>query len=350
MLYLDTSFLNNYNPFGYKSRNIRSFQSKDIQEKVDLNMVRYHYTSAEALMHILSTAKGDTGTVRFTDSRYMNDRSEHMFFIKLLLSYLKKNNDEYPFCQKVVDELLLKKHNEEDYSSLTVLELEEIELDNFIYTNSRYFLFCLSKDSDSLHMWNYYIRNSNYQGYNIGIRIYDFLKSFDNESYSDKTSPIRFFCGDVLYSQKKQEEEIKNICNIIENLANSENKQSLKLEWGMAYLWAYIESYGLFFKDKCFSDEKEYRIVIQFEEILAGSDIFTFFNNSDITNIDFSFFERNGILVPCLNVPIAKNAVKKITMAPMLESKIASDGIKEYLTINKYKNVEVIQSSIPIRY
>ena len=83
---------------------------------------------------------------------------------------------------------------------------------------------------------------------------------------------------------------------------------------------------------------------------MAGSDIFTFFNNSDITNIDFSFFERNGILVPCLNVPIAKNAVKKITMAPMLESKIAPDGIKEYLTINKYKNVEVIQSSIPIRY
>lgn len=101
MLYLDTSFLNNYNPFGYKSRNIRSFQSKDIQEKVDLNMVRYHYTSAEALMHILSTAKGDTGTVRFTDSRYMNDRSEHMFFIKLLLSYLKKNNDEYPFSKRL---------------------------------------------------------------------------------------------------------------------------------------------------------------------------------------------------------------------------------------------------------
>lgn len=350
MLYLDPSFLDNYYPPEFKSQNIRSFQPKDAQVQLNRSMIRYHYTSANALMAILNTGKNGPGAIRFTDSRYMNDRSEHLFFIKQLIEYLAKNKDLFPFCQKVVDHLLLKRHAPEDYISLRVLELEGTELDPFIYTNSRHFLFCLSRDSDSLHMWNYYIRNGNYQGYNIGININEFLKSFDTGELTERTNPIKLYCGDVLYSQKKQEDEIEILCKTIENIGTESADQPLSLQLGMAHLWAYIECYGLFFKDASFSDEKEYRIVIQFEEPLAGSAISSYFKAKESTSIEYTFFERNGILVPCLNVPLAKGAVKRITMAPILESQIASDSIKEFLCSNEYENVEVKQSRIPIRY
>ena len=352
MLYMDSSFWDDQNPIEFKSRNIHAFQPMG-NENMQLNrsMIRYHYTSATAIMAILNTSAKGNGSVRFTDSRYMNDRSEHLYFVKRLLEFLNKDDSSFPFCRKVVNELLLKKHSAEEYISLRVAEIEETELDPFVYIKSRHFLFCLSKDGDSLHMWNYYIHNGNYQGYNIGIGLYSFLKHFDNgEESQDKMNPIRLYFGDVLYSQKKQEAEIEGICKAIEEFGTNTASHPLVLQLGMARLWEYIECYGLFFKDNSFSDEKEYRIVIEFEEALAGTTISSYLKQNNRLNIEYTFFERNGILVPCLMVPLAKKAVNRITMAPILENQIALYSIKEYLANNEYEDVEIKQSVIPIRY
>ena len=351
MIAIDEKYLDNAKLFpDFKSHNIRSFQPKDAKSHPDRSAIRYHYTSSNALMAILKTNQKGTGFVRFTDSRYMNDRSEHLFFIKRLLEYLEKKRNTYPFCQEVVNELLLKKHTVDEYTSLAVANIEETEFDSFLFTNSRHFLFCLSKQDDSLHMWNYYVHNGSYQGYNIGIRIYDFLKNFDDGEISGKKSPITFYCGDVLYSQAKQDEEIESLCSTIESYGTKYDGDTLTLHIGMGFLWTYIECYGLFFKDESFSNEKEYRIVIQYAEPVVGKSVSSFFCANNPTNIEYSFFERNGVLVPCLSVPLAKNAVKRITMAPILESQIASISVNEYLEANGYSKVEVRQSTIPIRY
>ncbi len=346
---LDNTYMQN--TLSFQSKNIRSFQPHEAQAQHDRTAIRYHYTSASALMTILKTQNNDYGFVRFTDARYMNDRSEHMFFIKRLLEFMEKHRNDYPHCQEVINELLLKKHTIEEYTSLSISGIEETESELISYRNSRHFLFCMCKESDSLHMWNYYIRNGNYQGYNIGIKIYDFLKSFDHES-DEKYDQIRFYCGDVLYKQNKQEEEIDVLCKSIEDIChdqyNSVDKHLL-IQIAMAYLWAYIECCGLFYKDESFSDEKEYRIVIQYDVPVAGITLSSFLgaNNS---RIEYSYFERNGIIVPCLMVPLATDAVKQITMSPMLESQIASASIHDYLETNGYAGVSVRQSSIPIRY
>ena len=307
--------------------------------------------SASALMAILSTNNKNYGNVRFTDSRYMNDRSEHLFFVKRLMEYMEHHRMDYPYCQKIINELLLKNHTAEDYTSLRVSEIEETEIGNFLYTNSRHFLFCLSKENDSLHMWNYYIHNGNYQGYNIGIRLYEFLKCFDyktNES-NESNDPVSFYCGDVIYKKSKQEKEINALCESIEDFGTKYGNTPYADQFAMAHLWIYIECYGLFFKDESFADEKEYRIVLQFEESLAGSSISSYFKENN-RGIDYNFFERNGILVPCLTVPLAKDAVKILTMAPIMESHIASASLQDFLGCNGYNDVEVKQSSIPIRF
>ena len=205
-------------------------------------------------------------------------------------------------------------------------------------------------------MWNYYIHNGNYQGYNIGIHVNDFLKTFANDS-SDKSDPIRFYCGDVLYKKADQEKEIEVLCNAIETFGEKtkpfpdekNGRFPSNTQLAMAYLWQYIQCCGLFYKDESFADEKEYRIVIQFDRYIANQKVSSFFNSKN-TSIKFDFFDRNGVLVPYLSVPLAKEAVKQITMAPTMESRIASISMKEFLESNEYSIVDVKQSTIPIRF
>ena len=335
-------------PFSFKSKNIHSFQLNEAQAQHDRTAIRYHYTSASALMSILKTDNEGCGSIRFTDARYMNDRSEYMFFIKRLLEYMEEGKKTFPHCQEVINHLLLKNHTVDEYKSLHVFEVEDVEYGAFSFIKKRHFLFCLSKENDSLHMWNYYLRNGYYQGYNIGIKVYDFLSHFDYDS-NEKHAPIMFFCGNVLYNKKKQEEEIEDLCGTIEDVMNRTSDNSFSLQIGMIYLWTYIESFGLFYKDEAFSDEQEYRIVIRYEEGFTEKPITSFFQDS-YKGIEYEYFERNGIIVPCLKVPLIKNAVKQITMAPKFEKSIVSVALEDFLSFNGYQDVKVVQSSIPIRY
>lgn len=348
MIFLNKSFPDDIKSFDFKSPHIHTFQPKEAHIQPDKKSIRYHYTSANALMTILNAQQNGYGKVRFTDSRFMNDRSEHLFFIKRLLEYIGKHRNNYPFCEEVINKLLLQNHTEDDYISLRVSEIEETKMDVFQYVKSRHFLFCMCNKDDSLQMWNYYIHNGNYQGYNIGIKIFDFLKNFDSET-TDNNDPIRFYCGNVLYKKGQQEKEIELLCNFIENFGEKFADTPYAFQFAMARLWMYIDCYGLFFKDERFSEEKEYRIVIQFEEPLAGCSISSYFKSND-RKIEYSFFERNGILVPCLLVPLAQKAVKQITIAPIMENQIAFVSLQEYIEANGYSAVDVKQSTIPIRF
>ena len=361
---LPTNVNKAFNPTSEQPSSIHVFQQNDDQA-LDENVVCYHYTSANAMLSILNALDKGYGSIRFTDSHYMNDRSEHMFFIKRLLEFLDKNSEKYPFCQQVINEFLLKKYSIEDFLSLHVSDFgdlfENVEttklkqdkessvFDNlFSRVKSRHFLFCLCRDDDSLHMWNYYLHNGNYQGYNIGIKPLDLLQNLrlpDTEEFD----PFLFYYGDVLYTKEQQEKQIKALCNTIESVPKNPNRSNDPLQIGMMILWTYIQCFGLFFKDESFMDEKEFRIVIECHEINQKHDLFTYLR-SDKRNIRYTFFERNGILVPCLEIPLAKEAVKQITMAPILESKIAASSVRDFLDWNNYSDVVIKQSAIPIRY
>lgn len=117
----------------------------------------------------------------------------------------------------------------------------------------------------------------------------------------------------------------------------------------MYQLYSYIYSYGVFFKDKAFKEEEEYRVVIDLSESRVNADRINYVNKNN-RNIKLDFYGRNGILVPCLAVPFELNAIKKVTMTPMMEYDIAKASIEEFLHINGYENVDVKESEIPIRY
>lgn len=62
----------------------------------------------------------------------------------------------------------------------------------------RYFVFCASIMSDTQNMWNYYVKNGKYLGYNLGFKIDDLIECLAN------LSGVTVIHGEMLYDEDKQ--------------------------------------------------------------------------------------------------------------------------------------------------
>ena len=62
------------------------------------------------------------------------------------------------------------------------------------------------------------------------------------------------------------------------------------------------------------------------------------------------FCTKHGLIVPFLNVSFSKEAIQRITIAPMVEYEIAKKSIRELLECQRIKNVQIYKSTIPIRF
>ena len=324
----------------FNSFAISSFNTEIEEFRKKNQLIRYHYTSAGALKNILS----NTPNLRFTDSRFMNDHTEMVYCVRALLDFLKQNPFEYPFFEEVVSELLLKKHTDQEYFNLSTTTVEFSEIKELPYEPVRCFLFCMSTDGDALPMWNYYTHSGKYEGYNIGFDVYSFLKSFDT-SEKNTADPMVFYYGKVLYKEADQFRELKILADDIEKGKSSKERT---MSYNMVKLRHFIESYGLFFKHEAFQAEKEFRIVLCVTDNLVHGSREKYFNKN-LRNVTLDFYERNGVLVPFLAVPINKDAVKKITISPIIEQELAEQSVNEILQLYGY-SASVETSRVPIRF
>ena len=101
---------------------------------------------------------------------------------------------------------------------------------------------------------------------------------------------------------------------------------------------------GTFFKPECFSIEKEYRIIIDLY-INKEGEYDTIANESGI-------FERNGYLMPYIEVEFNKSCLQGITVSPTMEYEDIRTNILN-VTIGKFENINqetIRKSKIPLRY
>lgn len=322
--------------FNYHSNFIHNYYKDGIILTKSDNIV-YHYTSPEGFLGILTNHN-----VRFTDIRYMNDRSEGVYFVKLLLEFIEKNKGVYPYAEEVVNNLL-SKNNPNDIKALKTTNIKYSVIGGRTKP-ARAFLFCTCSDADSLNMWNYYVKNGSYQGYSVGIRVSAFLESIGSCFPKDKN--VSIYYGKVLYFKKEQQEEVENLLQTIEKNATNTTIPTLAL-----YLKRYIDLYGVFYKHPKFSGEQEYRFVIEFNDEFsdrAELDFLDWIKNSSIITEEFCI--KNGIITPFLNVPFEYNVISRVYISPMTEFDIAKASIKELIYKNDYKMIAIHQSNIPIRY
>ena len=236
----------------FEAGNIKKFKPNGTNAYNE-NEVNYHYTSSSSLLSILKERN-----IRFTDAWFMNDNSEMTYFIDCLVNFLKENKG-YPKCAETFEKLLLNGESLASYKKVDISTLRfYTDIEVLKDKKTRQFIFCMSESSDSLNMWNYYSQSNNYQGYNIGVNIKEFLGTLNKRSELP-INPYFIYYGKVIYTEQEQKQEIRDFCSFLEN----DNLQSHQRG---IYLWEYITTYGLFYKNSAFKNEEEYRIVISVSE------------------------------------------------------------------------------------
>ncbi|MBO4643669.1 MAG: DUF2971 domain-containing protein [Alphaproteobacteria bacterium] len=270
----------------------------------------YHYTSQDGLKGIIENKH-----LFFSDARFLNDKTEIAHFYQLLENH--------------IHEIDIK--NEE----LKIILNEIASINNETPSDNNFYVLSFSHDNDSLSMWNYYTKSKENRGYNL-----HFLSNNLYENILSQTSPNICICGNVIYDETDQLKILKEIIQEIDNFYTNFSSENLK-EASQETLRIIIEYTlhicSIFMKNKSFSCENEFRIVIQYMSI-----------NKNIENLDFRISQ--GIFIPYIKIPIDTNDIKGITLSPTQHSSDALLGIKEFLKSKGLDHIECNESQIPIRY
>lgn len=307
----------------------------------------YHYTSPDGIFNILRDK-----TLWFTDCQYLNDLGEFI--------YLKEPFKEA--YEKITKERSKKSENMFDFiESLFSSPFEDMgikAIDNQLDTSKktirfkyhRYYVLCTSINSDTSSMWNYYVKNGVFRGYNLGIDR-DFIKElFSHLCYRNKQ--IDFIEEKVVYNKNKQIEMIYNKLNELFNQYDDREKlikgdwehHELNIDTFKGELFDYVSELKLFFKTPALSSEEEYRFILKVDNDFEGDE--------DLS-LKFRVGE-SGIITPYIvwkyTLNEKKELFKQITLAPMIESNLAEESFKRFLTTTVYKNIRIKPSSIKLRF
>lgn len=314
--------------YSFNSILINSFQSDDVSIVLKSDeTLKYHYTSPDAFCSILKNKQ-----VYFTDIRFMNDTAEDVLLSKLIREFAQKNAERYPQVAKSIDLLL---DDSEDFAD------GKFKLK---FVKRRKFLFCTCTEPDSLPMWNYYVNNGNYQGYNVGFNLEKLLKSFDTDE-PGKVDPFEVLYGRVIYTEKEYEKELTELLESIEKYYSLHG-----MDFARVNLLAYIDRCGPFFKHSKFEHEKEYRIAIEVDDDYLKKGGFSHCFGENNRKIAYDFRTKQGLIVPFLKITYNEDAVSRIDISPMTEFEIAKESVREMLQVSGFKGVQIHKSNIPIRF
>lgn len=290
-------------------------------EKTQYKGAVYHYTSAEGLKSIIQSGK-----FWFSNAKFLNDYSETNYIFTLLPIFPDK------YQEALINEEFHKdiRNIVESYKTGVFYQKDNDKLfADYVYIAS------FSKDRDNLEMWNYYTKDINSVGYNIGFTSYP----FDIPSVLPQ---FQFIHGEVIYKKKKQEELVKNIVltynSLYEDYYELIKGDKKTKKYFLKSFVRTLELYNIFFKHKSYENEKEYRCAI--------------YNITNYAGLDLRSRAINGILVPYIEIPYEFDFINSIGVSPSSEKELLEEGV-EFLWFSKVKGekpISVWSSNIPKRY
>lgn len=266
----------------------------------------YHYTKGSSLMNILNTQ-----AIFATRSSFLNDTNE-MGYILLVI------NDVIREIKKPAWRELLK-----------------TEIVNSLESFRRHdsFVLSFSTDGDSITLWAEFGDRTGYSIAFDGGKLISQIE--DNQD---------IYChGYVIYSEERQRALIRRLLTemIPKKIGNSfedimEDAESGKNMEQFAELCRRMKKilsvYALFFKQEEFAPEHEYRLV---------------FRDPDRSRIEFR--EKDGFLLPYIEINVGKMPVTRVTVAPKNHVDLAKKGMIQYLEQLGY-DVPVELSRLKLRY
>jgi len=298
----------------------------------------YHYTSIGGVSGVLQ------GKLWFTNIRYMNDREE----VKVGIEEFRKTYlHDYP----------------DDWKRLLERDIERTR-------TSHTFVCCFSLDRDSLALWNYYTKDINNKGFNLGFDYKSLIISILQKN--PELDGCKFLFGSVDYTNKEEtyahlaEKQLAdNLTGALDGLLNavrllkgeepavpySHNPPDFPVKKYAGEKPAFesvISSDAAFFmKRPCFSIEQEFRLVIQVPETVLDK-------LKKSKNKKYKFRIGNGVLIPYLDLDFDLSCLTGIMFSPTVNDELAKDSIIDYCHycgINPSALPEGVEkSSVPVRY
>ncbi len=303
-----------------------NISNEDISTYIDSsNCEIYHYTSPSGLNGILQNH-----TLRFTDRNYLNDYSEGRYVMELCINsrfelglpkeYRKHFKDH---CKKLYDNPTQRKRH--------------------VYQCS------FSTDFDNLSLWNYYTKSDGIKGYNVGFDANTLLNNLITNDSLPPKHQIKIFSGKVVYDQSKQKAIIKKVVKDFAKVIDENKDDRSFCNITVEIMVEKIFQVGSFFKSPCFKNESEYRLLVFLVAIWDE-------NNKDIKfmqlNRGASTYEKNGLLIPYIDIEFNRSALSSISISPTLSFEEISGNIKNALKLHSYSDdkIKLEKSKIPVRY
>lgn len=293
--------------------------------------ILYYYTSISVLDNILKNE-----TLWLSNSKYMNDSTE--------INYTKE------LIHNICDEFLDLHSNFDKFFKKTIDNL----LNNMDKDLGDTYILSLTTNRDSLALWSNY---SDYDGYNVGFNSEKLRGMFDKRYYYFKDKherPIQindedflFDFGEVIYKkdcqQKILKERILFLYNIYKDYYDFIDSREFKVL--VACVMYDISYISIFLKNPSFKEEEECRIVFRFI-------------NNELKNRVVNHRISNRVFIPYIKLSFKKIdhknyrniPIKSITIGPKNNLDIAEIGLMSFLESEKYRNLNIGKSNIPLRY
>lgn len=310
-----------------------------------MNSIVYHYTSPQGAFDILRNK-----TLWFTDCQYLNDMSEFLHIVEPLKAAYKKIIREQGKNTEGVDTFLKSFFTSpyEDMDFTDIFGLKRQGKRRGFTPKFRYYVLCTSSNADTASMWNYYVKEGAYHGYNLGLDQNVIWEWFLHQT----NGQIKLVDGAVIYSHKKQVEmiynELQTLFNRFDEMMRQigeDNDDTPAIDEFQDGLFEYINKQKLFFKNPSFESEREYRFVLKVHE-----DFF----NSDNDNLKVNYrVGASGIITPYIEWnfgDLKATLLKQITLSPMMEPELAKASFKRFLADDVYRNIKIEPSRIKLRF
>ena len=277
--------------------------------------VIYHYTSPEGLLGILQK---DSIHLRYTKYDCLNDKTE------------RKN------IQEILAQLIAELKESKSYEDSFLSVLSNVKITDTFYKEAKdcngnkivgefhdeKYLCCFCEDDNILGMWRYYVKNTASKGYCIGL-------STDSFPKFDKNLENSLNCKRIIYSDQTKKEILTEIISLL--------YEQKEIPWNMNEIFNdYLSDIDMYFKNQCFSDEKEIRSIIAKEEFPEIREKIEFKNS-------------NGNFIPYIELKYPKEMLKAITLSPLMEND-DERNLRYMLEYLGYKNLEIKYSDLPIRF
>ena len=276
----------------------------------------WHYTSADGIRAII-----DTGRIRLSHARFLNDPTEVVF--------------GWDVVRDALDAAIAAATNLKPFFEMT----REVAGD--VYHKTHYFTFCLSARPDSLSQWRAY--GGGGEGYSLG---------FDSGRILTTTEPD-VTC--VLARMRYADEDRKALLQLGLNAAKKFFAKLLRDEvaqperLGIAHranvlLSKFMMVAALSFKNPSFEDEQEWRLVAGLHRDEPSAEPLL---------REVAFRSGASIVKPYLDLPLKPETkrlpIAKIMFGPTLRPALTQESLEFFLARRGYSDVPVEKSNVPLQ-